>query len=185
MSDQKRLDEVSRRITRIKEGTYPVVIGREDPLRITERPWKQVPEPSKLAILQDAVDWSGVTNRDRAHILLAEVDPGKISDAQRNTLIDMALAGGATASAGDEKPLSATEVKALHAEIRADEHAARARDFGQADAATYEGRMAEANRLRAEAGPVPPERLSYDQRLNDAAARMPSKSKDRERGHSR
>ena len=185
MSDPKRLDEVSRRITRIKDGSYPVVVGRDDPLRITERPWEQVPEPSKLAILQD-LDWSGVTNRDRAHILLAEVDPGKISDAQRNTLIDMALAGGATALVGDEKPLSASEVKALHAEIRADEHAARVRDFGQADAATYEGRMAEANLLRAqEPGPALTDRLSYDQRLNDAAARMPSKPKDRERGHSR
>ena len=185
MSDPKRLVEATRHIGNIKERAYPVVVGREDPLRIEERPWKQMPEQSKLAILQD-LDWSGVTNRDRAHILLAEVDPGKISDAQRNTLIDMALAGGATATAGDEKPLSAMEVKALHAEIRADEHAARVPRLRTGRRGDLRGQDGGGQPVRAhDLGPAPPERLSYDQRLKDAAARMPGKSKDRERGHSR
>lgn len=89
-SDQKRLNQVMRHIDRIKEGTYPAVIGRDDQYRITERPWAEMPERSKLAILQDAVDWTGITNRDQSHILLGEIDPGKITDAQRNRLIDMA-----------------------------------------------------------------------------------------------
>lgn len=92
-SDQKRLNQVMGHIDRIKEGTYPAVVEREGQHRIQERPWKDMPERSKLAILQDAVDWSGVTNRDQAHILLGEIDPGKISDAQRNGLIEMATAG--------------------------------------------------------------------------------------------
>lgn len=89
-SDEKRLHEVYQHIRRIKTGDYPAIIGRDDQYRIVERPWQELAEPSKLAVLQDAVDWSGITNRDRAHILLAEIDPGKIPDAQRNRLIEMA-----------------------------------------------------------------------------------------------
>jgi hypothetical protein len=89
-SDEKRLSEVFNHIMRIKEGTYPAVVGRNQAYRIEERPWQDMPERSKLAILQDAVDWSGVSNRDQGHILLSEIDPGKISDAQRNRLIGMA-----------------------------------------------------------------------------------------------
>jgi hypothetical protein len=159
MSDPKRLAEVTRHIASIKERKYPIVVGRDD--RIEERPWAEVPEGGKLAILQDAVDWSGVSNRDRAHILLSEVDPGRISDKQRNTLIDMAVAGdprGAAVLDDGERPMSPAELKALYAEIRADEHAARVRDYGAADAATYDDRMAEAYRFREQAlGPAPPE----------------------------
>jgi hypothetical protein len=89
-SDQKRLREVYQHIQRIKAADYPAIVGRDDQYRIVERPWQDVAEPSKLAILQDSVDWTGITNRDHAHILLAEIDPGKITDAQRNRLIDLA-----------------------------------------------------------------------------------------------
>lgn len=91
-SDQKRLHEVYEHIRRIKIGDYAAIVGRDNQYRIVERPWQDLAEPSKLAILQDAVNWSGITNRDRAHILLAEIDPGRIPDAQRNRLIDMAQA---------------------------------------------------------------------------------------------
>ena len=76
-SDQKRLDQVFRHIERIKAGDYPVIVGRSDEqsYRVVERPWKELAEPSKLAILQDAVDWSGITNRHQAMILLSEIDP--------------------------------------------------------------------------------------------------------------
>lgn len=91
-SDQKRLNEVFRHIERIKAGDYPAIVGRDNDYRIVERPWHLLAEQSKLAVLLDAVNWSGITNRDQAHILLAEIDPGKIADAQRNWLIDMAEA---------------------------------------------------------------------------------------------
>lgn len=90
-SDERQLANAVRHIERIKEGTYPAVVGQDSNYRIVERDWKDMPEPSKLAILQDAIDWSGISNRDQGHILLSEVDPGKISDAQRNRLIDMAV----------------------------------------------------------------------------------------------
>jgi hypothetical protein len=93
-SDPERVRTAMRHIERIKAGDYPAIVGRDDRYRIVERPFKELAEPSKLAILQDAVDWSGVTNRDQAHILLSEIDPGKITDAQRNRLIDMAAVRG-------------------------------------------------------------------------------------------
>ena len=88
-SDAKRLEQAFDHIRRIKAGDYPAVVGRDNQYRIIERPWKDLAEASKLAILTEAVDWSGITNRDQAHILLSEIDPGRISDAQRNRLIDM------------------------------------------------------------------------------------------------
>lgn len=36
------------------------------------------------------MDWSGITNHDRTHTLLAEIDVGKIPSDQRNRLIEMA-----------------------------------------------------------------------------------------------
>ncbi|WP_435008074.1 hypothetical protein P12x_005344 [Tundrisphaera lichenicola] len=153
-SDQERLRQVQSRIGQIKATEYPVVVGGDKGYKIVERPWKDMPEPSKLAILQDSVDWSGVTNRDRAHLLLCEIDPGKLTDPQRNRLIEAAAREDPVAG---EKPLSAAHMKALGAEVRADEHAARARDFGEADAATYHERLAEAYRLRGEEhGPEQP-----------------------------
>ncbi len=57
----------------------------------------------------------------------------------------------------DEMCRSDGEFEALIAEWESDEHAARVRDYGEADAATYPARMAEAYRSRAEAlGPPPP-----------------------------
>jgi hypothetical protein len=79
-----------RHIQSIKASDYPAIVSRDELYRIVERPWKELQESCKLAILQDAVDWSGVSNRDQAHILLSEIDPGRISDAQRSRLIDMA-----------------------------------------------------------------------------------------------
>jgi hypothetical protein len=89
-SGEVRLSEVLSHIRRIKTGDYPAIVGNGDDYRIVERPWAEIAEPGKLAILKDAVDWSGITNRDQAHILLSEIDPGKIPDAERNRLIDMA-----------------------------------------------------------------------------------------------
>ena len=126
-SDPNRLRQALRHIDQIKAADYPAIVGRDDSYRIAERPWQDMPEASKLAILQDAVDWSGITNRDQAHILLSEIDPGKIGDSHRNRLIAMAASGMPTPDA-DEKPLSRVEMKALFAEWTADFAAARGRD---------------------------------------------------------
>jgi len=93
-SDPKRIGQALEHIRRIKAGDYPVIMGNSAEAgggyRIEERPFQELPEPSQLAILQEAVDWSGITNRDQGHILLGEIDPGKITDAQRSRLIDLA-----------------------------------------------------------------------------------------------
>jgi hypothetical protein len=89
-SNSVRLNEVMGHIRRIKASDYPAIVGSAGDYQIIERPWQEMPEASKLAILNDAVDWSGITNRDQAHILLLEIDLGKIPDAERNRLIDMA-----------------------------------------------------------------------------------------------
>lgn len=89
-SDPKRLQEVYKQIAAIKAASHPRVVSEGERYEIVERPWREVREPSKLAILQDAVDWSGVTNRDRGHILLGEIDVGKVTDSQRIRLIEMA-----------------------------------------------------------------------------------------------
>lgn len=107
-SDERKLASAMRHIERIKEGSYPSVVGRDGNYRIEERPWQEMPERSKLAILQDAVDWSGVSNRDQGHILLSEIDPGKISDSQRNRLIDMAVSEGGYEELLEEKARAGT-----------------------------------------------------------------------------
>ena len=89
-SDQIRLSEVMSHIRRIKASDYSAIVGIPGEYRIVERPWAELGESAKLAMLQDAVDWSGVTNRDQAHILLSEIDLGKIADGKRNRLIGMA-----------------------------------------------------------------------------------------------
>ncbi|HZZ20077.1 MAG TPA: hypothetical protein VFE25_11935 [Opitutaceae bacterium] len=90
-SDQKRLQQALAHIERIKDSKFPAIVGDAKEYRIVDRPWRDMVEDAKLTILQDSVDWSGVSNRDQAHILLGEVDPGKISDFHRNRLIAMAV----------------------------------------------------------------------------------------------
>jgi hypothetical protein len=89
-SDAKRLHQAMNHIDRIKQGSYPQIVSDGGYFRIAERPWAQIPEPNKLAILQTAVNWEGITNRDQGHILLSNIDPGKITDAQRDKLVRLA-----------------------------------------------------------------------------------------------
>ena len=60
------------------------------PHTVAWRRWADVPEAGKLSMLQDLVSWEGVTNRDMAHILLGEVDVGKLSSGQHDLLIRLA-----------------------------------------------------------------------------------------------
>jgi hypothetical protein len=84
------------------------------------------------------------------------------------------------------------------AELDADYHAARARDFGHGDAATYDQRVREGassvRHLEPEAPPVSPAEVdravaqverqlspTYDQKVRDAATRMATKPKEKGR----
>ncbi len=93
-SDPERLAEVRQQIRALKLAEHPVMrlVYPEGPVehKIAWRSWADVAEASKLALLQDAVDWSGVSNRDMAHMLLGELDVGKLSAGQRDLLIRLA-----------------------------------------------------------------------------------------------
>ena len=95
-SDPQRINQVFRHLDLIRAGDYPAIVGNATGggYRIEDRPWQELAEPSKLAILSDAIDWQGISNRDKAHILLAQIDPGQITDAQRRQLIDQAAGRG-------------------------------------------------------------------------------------------
>ena len=89
-----RLAEVRRQIRALKAAEHPVVrlVYPEGPHehKVAYRPWTDVPEPAKLALLQDLVNWQGISNRDMAHLLLGELDVGKLSAGQRDMLIRLA-----------------------------------------------------------------------------------------------
>jgi hypothetical protein len=55
----------------------------------------------------------------------------------------------------NQKPMSLAEQKALFAELRADEHAARSRDYGEADAATSAERVKEGSKTIRHLEPEP------------------------------
>ena len=89
-----RLAEVRRQIRALKVAEHPVVrlVYPEGPHQhtVAYRPWPDVPEPAKLSMLQDLVDWSGVSNKSMATILLGELDVGKLTTGQRDLLIRLA-----------------------------------------------------------------------------------------------
>lgn len=59
-----------------------------------ERPWQALPEGRKLAILREAVDWSGISNGDLATILLSEIDFARVTGAERKRVTDLMEARG-------------------------------------------------------------------------------------------
>lgn len=95
MSDPKRLRQVYQHIARIRCSDYPAIVGNTmeggSGYRIEERPFQHLAEPAKLAILQEAIDWTGITNKDHATILLSEIDPGRITATQRSRPIAAAV----------------------------------------------------------------------------------------------
>jgi hypothetical protein len=81
--------------------------------------------PDALAV---AIDWRGFTESQREGVIRRVLE-GDDPDLWMDGI--------------EESYPSAEEIKALAAEIRADEHAARARDYGETDAATYGQRVAD------------------------------------------
>ncbi len=93
-SDPDRLNKALAQIRALKSADYPVMrlVHPQGPVehKMAWRRWADVPEPAKLSMLQDLVSWEDITNRDMAHILLGELDVGKLSDGQRDMLIRLA-----------------------------------------------------------------------------------------------
>ncbi len=151
-SDKDRLRQVFDHIDRIKARQYPAIVGSDKGHQLVERPWKDMPERAKLAILQDSVDWTGITNRDQAHILLGQVDPGKIADAQRNRLIDAATRG-TSGIEDDDRPMTPGEWKAWRDDVMAEDRAVRVMKYGESETAKMEE---EARQRAAQEQPSPP-----------------------------
>jgi hypothetical protein len=90
----ERLAEVRRQIGALKAAEHPVVrlVYPKGPHehKVAYRPWADVPESAKLSMLRDLVDWRGISNRDMAHMLLGELDVGKLTSGQRDLLIRFA-----------------------------------------------------------------------------------------------
>jgi len=93
-SNLDRLAEARQQISALKIAEHPVVrlVSPDGPIehKVAYRPWGDVAEGAKLSMLQDMVDWSGITNKDMAHILLGELDVGKLTEGQRDLLIRLA-----------------------------------------------------------------------------------------------
>ena len=89
-----RLAQVRQQIRALKLAEHPVVrlVYPEGPHehKVAYRPWADVPEPAKLSMLQDLIDWSGISNKVMATILLGELDVGKLTTGQRDLLIRLA-----------------------------------------------------------------------------------------------
>jgi hypothetical protein len=93
-SDPRQLNKALAQIRALKSAEHPVVrlVHPEGSSlhTVAWRRWADVSESSKLSMLQDLVSWEGITNRDMAHILLGELDVGKLSPGQRDLLIRLA-----------------------------------------------------------------------------------------------
>ncbi len=118
-SDPDKLAEVRRHIRALKLAEHPVVrLVSPDwgsPHEVSWRPWAEIPEAGKYGMMRDLVDWAGVSNRDMGHILLAELDVGKLSAGHRDLLIRLA----------DSRKLSMVELK------HGDGRQAKARERGR------------------------------------------------------
>jgi hypothetical protein len=102
------------------------------------KPWTALTHSEKYAAL-DEIEWAGFTRRQEI-VAVARILADEPPELWMEGINDH-----------DDDPLPPQdELRALAEEIRQDEHAARVRDYGEADAATYDARMDEAYRHRAE-----------------------------------
>lgn len=110
--------------------------------------WDDLSESQKPDALKVAIDWTGFTESQRDGVI------SRVLEGDEPEFWMDGIEGGHP---------SLEEMDGLAAEIRADEHAARVRDYGEADAATYEQRVAEGaaivRHLESPPEPVPAEEL--------------------------
>src|SRR5262249_11805267 len=90
-SDPRRIDQVYRDIQRLRDDCYSAFFRpharREGAFVVGDRSWQELPEPTKLIVLEQMIDWSGISARVQARMLLAEIDPAGLADEQRSRLI--------------------------------------------------------------------------------------------------
>ena len=96
----------------------------------TPESFSQIPAKAKVELLQTYVRWEGFTVLQESNVIRRVLD-GQSADEWMN---------GIEPDDVTKKPETGTD---LAAELRADYQAARVRDYGPEDAATYEGRVKE------------------------------------------
>jgi hypothetical protein len=136
------IDDTARRAQRREPDGFDRAVAdlprlwREDTRGYSVVSWEELSAERKIEYLSQ-------------HAASHDVPFDRFTEAARRTL---GMEPGQEFTADDDHPLpSPRELKALAEEIRQEEFAARVRDYGEADAATYGARMAEAYRHRAEA----------------------------------
>jgi hypothetical protein len=116
-------------------------------------PWDTLNGSDRLRALQE-LDWTNVPPHDALRIIDREVDLSQITEPSQKQWISAIQSRDHGDRQADEDPLPA-ELASLAAEIRSDEHAARVRDYGEADAATYDQRVADGAATVKHVAPVP------------------------------
>jgi hypothetical protein len=127
MPTREQIESVVAEIERVQSG------------RSADKPWASLAHGEKYVALNE-IGWPGFTRRQEMVVI------GRILADKPPELWMEGINGH-----DDDAVPSHDELRALAEEIRQDEFAARVRDYGEADAATYDARMAEAYRHRAEA----------------------------------
>lgn len=135
---------------------------------------------------ENVVGFFEIEPKDQFSFLATQLSWDGFTNDQTLDIIDRVMDGHGPEQWMDG--IVASDQQPVFEEIRADEHSARVRDFGEADAAGYEARMAEAYAVQADAlelepmpgPPITPEVLdeiergwsTFDELLEDAAARI-------------
>ena len=174
MPTRDQMDAVIRRIETLEDDRFDL---DGEMMRPAEKDipdsvsWDGLKYEQQLDVLSTSVDWSGFTVEEQVEVSLRVVDREPSFEWMGDIV------------ASDQWKVD----QELFAELREDERAARVRDFGEADAATYPARMAEADRLiERELGPVtdspvlPPAEM--DQLLADIEASWGPASGESRRG---
>ncbi len=142
MPSKDQMERVIQKIEWLKSMSYFQEEGRvpETASDTTLPWWEDLSRSEQEAVLSADVSWEGFTEAEEQDVI-RRVTEGEDSEFWMDGI-----------GADDDRlptPDAAVAVnaKALAAEIRADEQAARTRDYGEADAATYPERVAEGSRM--------------------------------------
>ncbi|WP_161602313.1 hypothetical protein [Tautonia marina] len=128
------MDRVTSAIEILTAGLYVVSIAEGRVIQAAPGQeggyhfWDDLSESQRPDALTVAIDWRGFTESQREGVIRRVLE-GDEPDLWMDGI--------------EESYPSAEEIKALAAEIRSDEHAARVRDYGETDAATYGQRVAD------------------------------------------
>lgn len=144
MPTTREIEDAQQQIQDVVDGRY--VEGANSVGRV--QPGADAPE--------NAVGFTDLGEGDQLTLLAFDPPWFGFSTDQAFDVMDRVMEGHGPEQWMDG--IVASDQQAVFDEIRADDHAARVRDFGEADAAGYADRMADAYALQADAlGPEPPQ----------------------------